>query len=73
MCGGCRVLAGGVMAQKPLLSRASAEQVTWLACTIGLLVCLPFLPSLVAHVGQADGSSLAWTVYLGAFRRRSGS
>jgi drug/metabolite transporter (DMT)-like permease len=59
--------AGGVVAQKPVLSRVSALHVTWLACTIGLLVCLPFLPSLVDEVGRADGSSLAWMVYLGAF------
>jgi drug/metabolite transporter (DMT)-like permease len=59
--------AGGVVAQKPLLSGASALQVTWLAATIGLVVCLPFAPSLVDELGRADGSSIAWMVYLGAF------
>lgn len=59
--------AGGVVAQKPLLSRVSALQVTWLAATIGLVVCLPFAPSLVDELGRADGSSIAWMVYLGAF------
>jgi drug/metabolite transporter (DMT)-like permease len=59
--------AGGVVAQKPLLSRVSALQVTWLAATIGLVVCLPFAPSLVDELGRAEGSSIAWMVYLGAF------
>jgi drug/metabolite transporter (DMT)-like permease len=59
--------AGGVVAQKPLLSRVSGLHVTWAACTIGLLVCLPFTPTLVDELGSADGSSVAWMVYLGAF------
>jgi drug/metabolite transporter (DMT)-like permease len=32
-----------------------------------LLVCLPFTPTLVDELGSADGSSVAWMVYLGAF------
>jgi drug/metabolite transporter (DMT)-like permease len=59
--------AGGVIAQKPLLSRASALHVTWLACLIGTVVCLPFAPRLVEEVGSADASSIAWMAYLGAF------
>ena len=59
--------AGGVVAQKPLLTRVSALHVTWLAATVGLVVCLPFAPSLVDELGQADASSIAWMVYLGAF------
>lgn len=59
--------AAGVVAQKPLLSRASALHVTWIAATIGLAVCLPFAPSLVDELGRADRSSIAWMVYLGAF------
>ncbi|HEU6444280.1 MAG TPA: DMT family transporter, partial [Gaiellaceae bacterium] len=59
--------AGGVVAQKPLLSRASALHVTFLAATVGLVVCLPFAPSLVDELGRAEGSSIAWMVYLGAF------
>jgi drug/metabolite transporter (DMT)-like permease len=59
--------AGGVVAQKPLLSRVSVLHVTWLAATIGLVVCLPFAPSLVDEVERADGSSIAWMVYLGVF------
>jgi drug/metabolite transporter (DMT)-like permease len=59
--------AGGVVAQKPLLSRASALHITWLAATVGLVVCLPFAASLVDEVGRADASSIAWMVYLGVF------
>ncbi len=59
--------AGGVVAQKPLLSRASALHITWLACLIGLVVCLPFAPQLLDELGTARPSSIAWMVYLGAF------
>ena len=59
--------AGGVVAQKPLLSRASALHVTWLAATVGLVVCLPFAATLAGEVGDADASSIAWMVYLGVF------
>ena len=59
--------AGGVVAQKPLLSRASALHVTWLAATVGLVVCLPFAATLAGEVGDADASSVAWMVYLGVF------
>ena len=59
--------AGGVVAQKPLLSRASALHVTWLAATVGLVVCLPFAAAFADEVGDADASSVAWMVYLGVF------
>ena len=59
--------AGGVIAQKPLLERTSALQVTFLACLIGALVCLPFAPKLVHEVGSAPAGALAWTAYLGVF------
>jgi drug/metabolite transporter (DMT)-like permease len=57
--------AGGVVAQKPLLARVSALQVTWLACTVGAVTCLPFAPSLIGEVGDASGSAVGWMVYLG--------
>ena len=65
--------AVGVVAQKPLLTRVSALQVTWLACTFGAVVCLPFAGTLgselpdVSRVGdrldglprdRADGARL---------------
>ena len=58
--------AGGVIAQKPLLERSSALAVTWLACCVGTVLCLPFAPTLVRELGHADGSAIAWMVYLGA-------
>ncbi len=58
--------AGGVVAQKPVLDRSSALSVTWLACTIGAVSCLPFTPSLVHGMGHARASAIAWTIYLGA-------
>jgi drug/metabolite transporter (DMT)-like permease len=59
--------AGGVVAQKPLLERTSALQVTFLACVVGALACLPFAPGLVHDVRTASAPAVAWTVYLGAF------
>jgi drug/metabolite transporter (DMT)-like permease len=58
--------AGGVVTQKPALRDASALSITWLACTVGALACLPYAPELVRQVGHAHGSAVAWTVYLGA-------
>ena len=34
--------AGGVIAQKPALRDASPLAVTWLACVVGAIACLPF-------------------------------
>jgi drug/metabolite transporter (DMT)-like permease len=58
--------AVAVVVQKPLLGRVSALQVTWLACTVGALACLPFAPTLGREVGDAQLSALGWVVYLGA-------
>ncbi len=57
--------AGGVVAQKPALRRSSALYVTWLACSVGTLSCLPFAPSLVHDLGHARESAIGWMVYLG--------
>jgi drug/metabolite transporter (DMT)-like permease len=59
--------AGGVVAQKPLLERTSALQVTFLACVVGALSCLPFAPDLVHDLRAASAPAVAWTIYLGAF------
>jgi drug/metabolite transporter (DMT)-like permease len=59
--------AGGVVAQKPLLERTSALQVTFLACAIATVACLPFAPDLVHDARGASATAIAWTVYLGAF------
>jgi drug/metabolite transporter (DMT)-like permease len=53
--------------QKPLVSRLSALHVTWLACTIGAVVCLPFAGSLAHDTAHASASDIAWVVYLGLF------
>jgi drug/metabolite transporter (DMT)-like permease len=59
--------AGGVVAQKPLLTRSSPLAITWLACVIGTACCLPFGPQLVGELGHASGEAVGWTVYLGLF------
>jgi drug/metabolite transporter (DMT)-like permease len=53
--------------QKPLVRRLSAVQVTWLACTVGAISCLPFAGDLVSQVREAPASSTWWLVYLGVF------
>src|SRR6185295_3991092 len=59
--------AGGVVAQKPLLERTSGLQVTFLACMVGAVACLPYAPELVHDVRAASAPAIAWTVYLGLF------
>ncbi|WP_433163605.1 DMT family transporter [Kribbella sp. CA-247076] len=59
--------AVGVVTQKPLLSRLPAAEVTWLACTIGAVVCLPFAPALLDELRTADATTIWWVVYLAAF------
>jgi drug/metabolite transporter (DMT)-like permease len=56
--------AAGVVAQKPLLKRVSALQVTWLACVFGALVCLPFSGTLVRELPDTHASAIGWMVYL---------
>lgn len=57
--------AGGVVAQKPALRHCSALGVTWLACAVGALACLPFAGDLYSEAVSARASTVAWTVYLG--------
>jgi drug/metabolite transporter (DMT)-like permease len=59
--------AGSVVAQKPLLSRVSGLQVTFIACAIGTIACLPFAPQLAGELGDAGGPAIRWTIYLGVF------
>lgn len=56
-----------LIVQKPLVATLSSLHVTWLACTIGAVVCLPFASTLVSEVGDAPASSVWWLVYLGVF------
>jgi drug/metabolite transporter (DMT)-like permease len=53
--------------QKPLVARLSALHVTWLACTVGTIACLPFAPTLLSEAADAPASSILWEVYLGVF------
>jgi len=57
----------GLVAQKPVLGRLSALQVTWTCCTIGVLFCLPAAPALVRELGKAPAQATAWLVFLGVF------
>ena len=57
----------GVLVQKPLLGRLSGPVVTWVACVIGALTCLPWAGDLVEVVRTSEPSSLLWIVYLGVF------
>lgn len=57
--------ATAVVLQKPVLARVSPLMVTWLACTAGTIVCLPFAGQLARQAAHAPASSLGWLVYLG--------
>ncbi len=57
----------GVVAEKPVLNRLSALQVTWIACTVGALFCLPYAPQLVREWRVAPTSGIAWLLFLGVF------
>lgn len=63
--GAALAYAGGVVAQKFALRQASALGVTWMACTVGALFCLPFARELGSELVHARPSIVAWTVYLG--------
>jgi drug/metabolite transporter (DMT)-like permease len=57
----------GVVTQKPLLSRLPGLEVTFLACVIGAVVCLPFTPDLVDTVRHGSAPTLLLVAYLGVF------
>ncbi|MBT2415611.1 DMT family transporter [Streptomyces sp. ISL-12] len=59
--------AGGVVAQKPALDRASALQVTTWGCLVGAVVCLPFAGQLAHEAADAPLSATLNMVYLGVF------
>ena len=54
-----------VILQKPLMTRIPALQVTWIACTVGAVGCLPFAGQLVRDASAAPPADLGWVVYLG--------
>ncbi|MGA9749578.1 MAG: DMT family transporter [Nocardioides sp.] len=61
------VYAVSVILQKPLMARVSAIQVTWVACTVGAVACLPFAPALAGDLASASAADIGWVVYLGVF------
>jgi drug/metabolite transporter (DMT)-like permease len=63
--GAALVWAIGVLAQKPVLRRLPALQVTWMGCTVGALACLPFSSQLVRQLPDASGGDIASLLYLG--------
>jgi drug/metabolite transporter (DMT)-like permease len=56
-----------IVLQKPLVARLPAIHVTWLACSVGAIVCLPFAGQLAGEVATAPASSTVTLVYLGVF------
>jgi drug/metabolite transporter (DMT)-like permease len=54
----------GVLVQKPLLGRLPGLQVTFVACLIGAVACLPFGAQLVSDSGGASWGAVAGLVYL---------
>jgi drug/metabolite transporter (DMT)-like permease len=64
--------AGGLVAEKPVLAHASPLAVTWIACTVGALCCLPWAPGLVNDLSHATTGQALWIVYLGAFPTATG-
>ena len=61
------VYSVSLVVQKPLVSRLSAVHVTWLACTVGAVACLPFAGQLADDTSHASASDVWWIVYLGVF------
>jgi drug/metabolite transporter (DMT)-like permease len=57
--------AVGVVAQKPILRRLPALQVTFTACVIGAVCCLPWAAALADEIGHAPAGSIVGMVYLG--------
>jgi drug/metabolite transporter (DMT)-like permease len=57
--------ACGVIAQKSALGQGSPLAVTWGACTVGAVCCLPYLPSLLGELGHVHAQAVLWAAYLG--------
>ena len=57
--------AMGAVLEKPLVARLPALQITWVACTVGALVCLPFADTLRREALLASPTDLGWLVFLG--------
>lgn len=53
--------------QKPLMSRFSALQVVFTACSVGAIACLPWAGELMSQAAAAPVADLGWVIYLGIF------
>jgi drug/metabolite transporter (DMT)-like permease len=61
------ISALALVLQKPLMSRNASLQVTFLACLVGTVACLPAAPILMRELASAPTSSIGWVMYLGVF------
>ena len=59
--------AVAVVVQKPVLTRVSAFQVTWVGVVAATIACLPFAPALATEAAKAGANAIGWTIYLGVF------
>jgi drug/metabolite transporter (DMT)-like permease len=59
--------AVGALAQKPALAYMEPVMSVWLGCVVGVIVCLPFAPTLIDELSGASFHDIAWLVYLGVF------
>jgi drug/metabolite transporter (DMT)-like permease len=57
--------AVGAVLEKPLVARLPALQITWIACTVGALVSLPFGDTLRREALLASTLDLGWLIFLG--------
>lgn len=65
--GAAVLYAASATAQKRLLTRMDALDLTWIGCLSGALVCLPAAPQLVREAAAAPGSAILIVIYLGVF------
>jgi drug/metabolite transporter (DMT)-like permease len=61
------VYSVSLVLQKPLVADLPAIQVTWLACSVGAVVCLPFAGQLWDDTRNASAADVWWVLYLGVF------
>lgn len=59
--------AFGALAQKPALKHMQPVMSVWLGCLVGVVVCLPFAPTLIDELSGASTHDILWLVYLGVF------
>ena len=59
------VFSIAMVAQKVVLRRIPAVQMTWFACLIGTIACLPFAGALVRDLSVAPTLQILGVVYLG--------